>query len=205
MSSLNDAVFRAGDRLLRIRFVTDSVARITYTRGQDFLDRPSRVVRSHQAGDSRVRTSRRPAELRLSTRSLTLTLNKTTGALTYFDAAGELLTREPAQWWPNAEAEKPSPATSSTRVPRSRLSRASMAHARLSQSTRLSSIAKHLKRSLNSFLRKTRHSSGLAPTRKAMAICAAAPRALSAEHEGRRPASRLHARLQHVAGLLALS
>ena len=37
-------IFRKDDRLLRVRFMTDSIVRITYTQGREFLDRPSRIV-----------------------------------------------------------------------------------------------------------------------------------------------------------------
>ena len=87
-------VFREDDRLLRIRFMTDSIARITCTQGREFLDRPSRIVVG-SAGDvvSDLRDEQQCYVL--STAALNVTVNKSTGALSYFDAAGALLMREP--------------------------------------------------------------------------------------------------------------
>ncbi len=56
-------VFREDDRLLRVRFMTDSIVRITYTQGREFLDRPSRIVVATPA-DVAFELRRRTAELR---------------------------------------------------------------------------------------------------------------------------------------------
>jgi len=87
-------VFREDDRLLRIRFMTDSIARITCTQAREFLDRPSRIVVG-SAGDVVFDLLDEQQCYVLSTAALNVTVNKSTGALSYFDAAGALLMREP--------------------------------------------------------------------------------------------------------------
>src|ERR1700742_1416502 len=87
-------VFREGDRLLRVRFMTDSIARITYTQGREFLHRSSRIVVARPAEaafDLREESTRYV----LTAASLTVTVNKLTGALAYFDAADRMLMSEP--------------------------------------------------------------------------------------------------------------
>lgn len=42
-------LFMEGDRRLRLRFMTDSIVRITCTQGREFLNRPSRIVISSPA------------------------------------------------------------------------------------------------------------------------------------------------------------
>ncbi len=92
--SADGAVFRNGDELLRIRFVTDSIARITSTLGREFFDRPSRIVVAQSDGPvCDVREDQH--SYTLSAGLLAITVNKTTGAMAYFTPAGELLTREP--------------------------------------------------------------------------------------------------------------
>jgi alpha-D-xyloside xylohydrolase len=87
-------VFRQSDRLLRIRFITEAILRITCTQGREFIDRPSRIV-VRQSGGAPFHLHEDQQSHVLSTGSLTVTVSKATGKLTYYSAAGELLTREP--------------------------------------------------------------------------------------------------------------
>ena len=94
VSRSDGVVFREGDRLLRVRFVTDSIVRITYTQGREFLDRPSRIVVAPSANVAYDLSDEQQSYV-LSTAALKVTVNKSTGALTYSDAAGTMLMREP--------------------------------------------------------------------------------------------------------------
>lgn len=92
----NAIVLESGARRLRIGFINDSCVRVTYAEDRDFLDRPSRIVTAERVCVE--------AELRedaesfiFSTAKLSVTLDKRSGALSYRNAAGELLTREPQQ------------------------------------------------------------------------------------------------------------
>jgi len=88
------AVFSSDGTRLRVGFVADGTVRVTCTEGREFLDKPSRIV-------SEAR-SFVPFELRdegtrftLASGALTVELDKATGALSYADASGKLLMREP--------------------------------------------------------------------------------------------------------------
>lgn len=93
-SQSDGVVFRKDDRLLRIRFVTDSIARITYTQDRQFLDRPSRIVVAPSAKVAHELREEQQSCV-LSTAALNVEVNKSTGALAYRDAAGAVLMREP--------------------------------------------------------------------------------------------------------------
>lgn len=84
---------RADDHRLRITFITDSIARITTTQGRDFVDKPSRIVTA-QPGKVSFDLRENSEEYTLSTRALTITINKTTGALAFRDSTGKLFVRE---------------------------------------------------------------------------------------------------------------
>lgn len=87
-------VFRSKDRRLRIQFFTDSIARVTFTGDRPFLDRPSRiVVGASQKTLCEVLDETEAYIVRTS--ALTITVQKKTGALSYFNAHGELLMQEP--------------------------------------------------------------------------------------------------------------
>ena len=94
-SQSDGVVFREDDRRLRIRFVTNSIVRITYTQGREFMDRPSRIV---VAPADEVAFALRTEEQQyvISTGMLNVTVNKYTGALSYFDSTDTVLMREPA-------------------------------------------------------------------------------------------------------------
>ena len=87
-------VFREDDRKLRIRFMTDSIVRVTYTQGSEFLDRASRIVVAPPA-EVAFDLREEPTRYVLATSCLIVTVSKLTGALAYFDPAGAMLMREP--------------------------------------------------------------------------------------------------------------
>src|ERR1700751_3511024 len=87
-------IFRKDDRLLRVCFMTDSIARITYTQGREFLDRRSRIVVAPPM-DVAFDLRKEQQSYALSTGTLSVTVDKFTGALAYFDAAGAMLMQEP--------------------------------------------------------------------------------------------------------------
>ncbi len=87
-------IFRKDDRLLRVRFMTDSIVRITYTQGREFLDRPSRIVVA-MPDDVAFELRHEKQNYVLSTAAVNVRVNESTGALAYFDATGALLVREP--------------------------------------------------------------------------------------------------------------
>ncbi len=94
MSRSDGVVFREDDRLLRVRFMTDSIVRITYTQGREFLDRPSRIVVAPSVNVAYGLRDEHQSYV-LSTAMLNVTVNKSTGALAYSDAAGTVLMCEP--------------------------------------------------------------------------------------------------------------
>lgn len=83
------------DQRLRISFITDSIARITTTQSRNFLDKPSRIVITQEPGDVPFNLREDSDNYIVSTQSLTIRINKSTGALTYIDSVGKLLVREP--------------------------------------------------------------------------------------------------------------
>ena len=79
---------------LRIGFITESIARVTMTGNQPFQQRPSlSVVANSWCSDYRVTEDE--AGFRIATAAMTVTVDRGTGAIRYFDGAGRLLTREP--------------------------------------------------------------------------------------------------------------
>jgi alpha-D-xyloside xylohydrolase len=93
-SNDGSATFTSDTRRLRIAFITESIARITYTDGRSFLTRQSRIVTSHESFTKYV--LREDTEsFALSTPALTVIVNKASGAIRYLDANGDLLMREP--------------------------------------------------------------------------------------------------------------
>ena len=86
-------VLTDGSARLRLVFVTAAIARVTFTAGRDFVDRPSLMV----TATSRFRnyTVRETGDaFEVSTPELRLVVSKATGAISYF-AGGELLLHEP--------------------------------------------------------------------------------------------------------------
>ena len=95
-SNVGSAIFISDARRLRIAFITESIARITYTDGRPFLIRQSRIVTSRKNYTKYV--LREDAEaFTLSTPALTVIVDKQSGAIRYQDAKGKLLTREPEE------------------------------------------------------------------------------------------------------------
>jgi alpha-D-xyloside xylohydrolase len=95
-SNHGSAIFTSNKRRLRIAFITESIARITFTEDKPFQIRPSLIVTTQQSytkyslhEDDNVFT--------LSTPALQLILNKQSGAIRYLDANENLLMREPDQ------------------------------------------------------------------------------------------------------------
>jgi alpha-D-xyloside xylohydrolase len=95
-SNDGSVILTSGVRCLRIAFITESIARITYTEGRPFQTRPSRIVTSCK--NYTKYAVREDAEVfMLSTPALTVVINKTSGAIRCQDAKGKLLMREPEQ------------------------------------------------------------------------------------------------------------
>ncbi len=88
------AVFECGPKRLRIAFCTPSSVRVTYTEGRPFQDRPSRIVIAGQA-EAEFALSEDDQAFVLNTSALAVKVQKQSGALSYHDAQGRLLTREP--------------------------------------------------------------------------------------------------------------
>ena len=93
-NSTGSVVLTAGEKRIRIAFFSEAVARITMTNGENFLTKSSLIVTetSSFAGYKVLETG---AAYEISTSSIKLVANKSTGAISYFDSAGKLLLREP--------------------------------------------------------------------------------------------------------------
>lgn len=88
----------ADGQCLRVVFVSASIVRISFTHCRDFSDLPSRIVTSRETMPEPLENFElRPTDesFFLSTASLAVEVNRSTGALTYRDGAGRLLFREP--------------------------------------------------------------------------------------------------------------
>lgn len=95
LSSLDrNAVFECGERRLRVTFCGPSCARVTCTEGKPFQDRPSRIVAAPQ-DPAEFGFSEDDQAWHLSTSAMSVRVGKRSGALSYYDAGGRLLTREP--------------------------------------------------------------------------------------------------------------
>ena len=94
-------VFVAGTRRLRIAFVTDAIARVTFSDWKPFQvksgliqTKPSLIVNTAKIFTGyKFRETNEAFEI--STPALKLLVAKSTGAICYFDSTGKLLTREP--------------------------------------------------------------------------------------------------------------
>lgn len=95
-SHSDSIVFAQGERRLRIGFITPSIARVTLTEGKPFSEQPSLIVQQRSASPVGKLTESAHT-FTFSTSALQLTVNKTTGAITYRDAAGKILLNEPAR------------------------------------------------------------------------------------------------------------
>jgi alpha-D-xyloside xylohydrolase len=94
--STGEIVLSDGTRHLRITFITEAIARVTVTEGKPFQTIPSLIVtetdhfigwKLHEAGDA----------FEITTPALKLVVGKASGAISYFDASGKPLLREPAR------------------------------------------------------------------------------------------------------------
>jgi len=79
---------------LRLGFVDEAIARVTMTGKRLFKDAASLSVLP-QVFHRDYRLDESEEEVRVSTSRLTVTVNRKTGAISYHDVAGRLLTREP--------------------------------------------------------------------------------------------------------------
>lgn len=87
-------IFQADDRYLRVAFVAVGIARITYTKGRDFIDALSRIV--ILTGEQVAFDLHEDAEeWVVSSSGLVVRVGKETGALSFFRAGGGLLFHEP--------------------------------------------------------------------------------------------------------------
>jgi alpha-D-xyloside xylohydrolase len=97
LESHQDAViFSAGEKRLRIAFVTEAIARIAVTEGKAFSSKPSLIVTA-DSKFTNFKIQEQPDSFEISTPALKLVVNKVTGAIAYFDSAGKLLLREPSR------------------------------------------------------------------------------------------------------------
>lgn len=87
------AIFRWQNKLLRIGFVTPSIARITCTEGKPFEQSTSRIVIERSWTSFALQES--PQEYVLTTAGMSIVLDRATAALRYFNSEGVLLFREP--------------------------------------------------------------------------------------------------------------
>lgn len=94
-SSDGAAVFvnEAGARL-RILFVSEAIARITYTEGRPFADKPSRIVTSTERF-SGFAVTESESSFRLEAPGLALNISRATSAIRYEGGDGRLLFQEP--------------------------------------------------------------------------------------------------------------
>ncbi len=105
---INDGtvILANGSKRLRIGFVTEAIARITFTDGKPFKTTPSYIVLPKHTAEAQkpkpadqkhcsVQLQETDADFMIATSALKLTVDKRTGAISYFDKHGNLLTREP--------------------------------------------------------------------------------------------------------------
>lgn len=95
LESDNGAVILAdNEKRLRIKFVTEKIARITLTEGKPFKATHGPIVIT-DAVFTGYRLQENDTCFVISTPALGLNIDKRTGAISYFDAHGNLLVREP--------------------------------------------------------------------------------------------------------------
>jgi alpha-D-xyloside xylohydrolase len=104
-------VLSDGSKRLRIVFITEAIARVTFTDGKPFKTTPSLIVTRSSRGDEAQTNNSQPstrqsepphvgcyeneAAFTIATNALKLVVSKETGAISYFDNKGNLLVREP--------------------------------------------------------------------------------------------------------------
>lgn len=90
----NGLEYKIADTRMQITFVTDRIVRVTATRNRDWST-SARLMLADVAAKPGNTTSRDEGDTRvLRSSQVTVTLNRTTGAITFRDAAGHLLVRE---------------------------------------------------------------------------------------------------------------
>ncbi len=87
-------VLASDTQRLRIGFVSEAIARVTMTANRPFQERPSLSVVANAWYPDYV-LAEDADQFRVSTVSMSLTVDKQTGAIGYYDGEGRLLTREP--------------------------------------------------------------------------------------------------------------
>ncbi len=93
-SHSSQVILKSNDRLIRIAFCSPSIARITVTEGKPFAETPSLIIQ-HRNAFTTFQFSEGPTTFTISTSALKLVIAKTTGAISTFDSADNLLLREP--------------------------------------------------------------------------------------------------------------
>jgi alpha-D-xyloside xylohydrolase len=95
LESNNDSVVLFdGTRRLRLAFVTESIARVTFTDNKPFKKEASLIVETRPAF-SGYDLKENKSDFAVTTAALKLVVSKKTGAISYFDNHGRLLVREP--------------------------------------------------------------------------------------------------------------
>lgn len=87
-------LFCAGERRLRISFWSDSIVRVSYTEGREFLDRDNNIVCAAPE-EVQVTAQNCGDSFQLRSSALCIQICKRSGALAYYDKSGRLLMREP--------------------------------------------------------------------------------------------------------------
>ena len=87
-------VLKDGARRLRIGFVTESIARLTFTDNKPFEGKPSLIVQT-QSVFKDFRWQDKRSEFIIATGALRIVVNKKTGAISYYDKDDNLLVQEP--------------------------------------------------------------------------------------------------------------
>jgi alpha-D-xyloside xylohydrolase len=87
-------VVTSGERRLRVSFMSESVARVTYMEGRAFQVRQSLIVTSRERFEN-YRFEETADLFVVSTAALMVTISKKYGALRFLDVAGKVLMQEP--------------------------------------------------------------------------------------------------------------
>lgn len=95
-SSKQGAVFRDGERRLRVAFVSAAIARITYTEARPFRDAPSLIVTT-PANFTGFQVAERKEAFLVTTSAMHLEISKANGAIRYLEPGGNELLKEPAR------------------------------------------------------------------------------------------------------------
>lgn len=88
------AELKVRDALMRIEFVKNDVVRVRWTCGGCFTDNDNGICVAHAYRKVRVKRVDKGCSLTLTSDSLIVNVNKTTGALAYYDRNGHLLLAE---------------------------------------------------------------------------------------------------------------